>query len=79
MQSTNNTEAQTMDITKRIEQQTARMERAELKWEQARQAGQTTRATLWQMQYEVEAEGLDELLVEEMEINFAKAMNKGRA
>lgn len=65
------------DLKTRIKNQEARMEHAELKWEAARQAGHPTRARIWEMQYEVECEGLDELLIEEMERDFAEAMSGG--
>lgn len=55
-----------MTLTEKIEKQEGRVYRAELKWEQARQAGQTRRALHWQLQYECECDQLDELYVEEM-------------
>lgn len=67
---------QTMTLTERIKEQEARMEKCAEKWERARKAGHTKRAARWEIQYEVEGDALDGLLIEEMERDFEKAMSR---
>lgn len=64
-----------MTLTERIFDQSIRVAKAEAKWEKARQAGHTKLAHVWEIQYEVECETLDNLLIEEMERDFEKAMS----